>query len=520
MKHLTLILILICVLGIPAMAEDDPPPPPPPNEAELFVQEFENFATDSSYGDNTFQKVLDAAHAENSAIPDYNAFKNDLAQMRDGLQIEIDDDYDSNAYFTAVRQKWNQMMNEFGNYPSSGDYLNMKYQYVDQVKEFMRGYLNDMTTEDVGDTIPLTKYIKDYRNLYDDTKNDLETLNEDADDDGDSKSHAFNPKHYLDAGVPQNVRDAVKVELDWGGAYDRYRGYSIKGLLERIHSRFSSSRESIDWFLTAWGPANENVVMEAAQNVNWSGRMTRVNAEYNLNDYGEFITNNEFRDISVNRDDDDDVENNGDIGRYTSSLRESTYNNRSFGFRNGSFTSIKVTIGSRRYRLYDRFYTSPIVLDMDGDGKLQASNGKWLPHPYRGARMTEFDINGDGFLELSEWVGPEDGLLLVYDGGEVNANHLFGEAGGYLHGYEKLSLLDANEDGQLTANELKTLSVWQDRNSNGKVDEGEITSVNDLGITSISLQHDRNLVSSFVMQGENRTMWDWYPVVMFVKRRE
>jgi hypothetical protein len=501
---------MFIVLGSPLLADNpnDPPEPPEPTEAEVFVQEFENFATDAaSYGNNTLQNVLGSGA--------YNTMLSDLQNMAENAPEEIDNAYDSAAYFQGVRQKWTQMMNTFGDYPDNTANQAIKSSYAEQVKEFIKGYMNDMTTlEEGGDTITLSQYLNDYQWLNEDTENDLEIENNPPDPNETNELHAFDPFSVLDQGVPTSSKDAVKVELDWGGAYDRYKNYTIAGLLDRIGQKFSTARKDADWFLAAWG-GSENAVMQAAQNVNWNGRMTQVGAEYNLNSYGEFISNSDFNQTTIR-----DRDGNGQPETGDYSMREGNYNNRSFGFRNGNFTSIKVTIGNRKYSLYDRFYTSPIVLDMDGDGKLQASNGKWLPHAYQGARMAEFDINGDGFMELTEWVGPTDGLLMVYSGGEANANNLFGEAGGFLNGYEKLTLLDANQDGKLSGEELKTLSVWQDSNSNAKVDAGEVSSVMDLGITSIALNHDRNMVSSFDIKGENRKMWDWYPAVMFIKRRD
>jgi hypothetical protein len=162
--------------------------------------------------------------------------------------------------------------------------------------------------------------------------------------------------------------------------------------------------------------------------------------------------------------------------------------------------------------------STPIVLDMDGDKRLQASAGQWLPHNLveKDTRRA-FDINGDGFPEVIEWVGPNDGLLVQYEGGEINGNHLFGDAGGFANGFEKLSLLDTNNDGVLKAEELETLSVWQDKNSNAKVDSGEIQSLEALNITSISVKH-RLFTSSFEQNGESKMLWDWHPATQMVKK--
>ena len=163
-------------------------------------------------------------------------------------------------------------------------------------------------------------------------------------------------------------------------------------------------------------------------------------------------------------------------------------------------------------------YATPLVLDMDGDKKLQASGGQWLPHRFHPkAKTATFDINGDHFAEFMEWVGPNDGLLVRYEKGEMSGLNLFGDAGGFKHGFEKLSVLDKNNDKAISGEELKGLSVWQDKNGNARVDKGEIKSVEDLKITSLSLKH-RMFSSSFVQDGKTKSMWDWHPAIQVIKK--
>jgi hypothetical protein len=181
---------------------------------------------------------------------------------------------------------------------------------------------------------------------------------------------------------------------------------------------------------------------------------------------------------------------------------------------------IITTSTGNEYKIYAYDSTTPLVLDMDGDGRLEASKGEWLPHTLnqKAEQLREFDMNGDGFDELVEWIGPNDGLLLTYTPGEkVTGNNLFGFAKGYVDGFEQLSTLDANNDSKIAGEELNTLSVWQDKNSNARVDAGEVMSVKELGITELGVRH-ANLISFFVQNGKNSTVWDWHPVMMMVKK--
>ena len=156
---------------------------------------------------------------------------------------------------------------------------------------------------------------------------------------------------------------------------------------------------------------------------------------------------------------------------------------------------------------------SPLVLDMTGNGVIQASNGQHMPgHPVVNKNVILSDFYGDGFEVAMEWVGPQDGLLVAPKAdGSVDMSCLFGTAGGYENGYEKLSLYDTNRDNKVSGEELNGLSVWQDANTNGIADAGEVKTVQELGISEISLTADNQFVSSFTMNGNTNKMWDWWP---------
>lgn len=164
---------------------------------------------------------------------------------------------------------------------------------------------------------------------------------------------------------------------------------------------------------------------------------------------------------------------------------------------------------------------SPIVLDLDGDGKIQASNGEWLPHPERfhQERLALFDFYGNGFPLMTEWVGPQDGLLCLPDeNGNVDGTRLFGTTTGHKDGYAALAVLDVNTDGKLTGAELEGLQVWQDADGDARAQASELKTVQALGITSLDLQH-RAFASSFTRDGKKMKMVDWWPNVVELRKK-
>jgi Ca2+-binding RTX toxin-like protein len=123
----------------------------------------------------------------------------------------------------------------------------------------------------------------------------------------------------------------------------------------------------------------------------------------------------------------------------------------------------------------------PVALDMNGDGHVD-----FLP----ASAGVMFDYGGGAVS--TAWVGPQDGIL-VHDGnhdGQASGNEImFASSGTDL---QAVGAYDTNHDGQLTAADADfgSFAVWQDANSNGVVDAGEMQSLTALGITGISLSTD------------------------------
>ena len=181
------------------------------------------------------------------------------------------------------------------------------------------------------------------------------------------------------------------------------------------------------------------------------------------------------------------------------------------------------------YRVDAVVMQSPIVLDINGDGKLDTFNNHYLPievdpKDYRNIKFKEFDINGFGYNMLVEHIGSNDGYLvkikdinLTLKTQRIDPTEMFGTAGGFEDGFQKLSLLDKNNDGKLTNQELKGLYVWIDKNENNKVEKGELIPVQELNITEIGVKHN-NYESYYIRNGKKYKMWDFWPITLDVRK--
>jgi hypothetical protein len=133
-------------------------------------------------------------------------------------------------------------------------------------------------------------------------------------------------------------------------------------------------------------------------------------------------------------------------------------------------------------------YIPPVILDLDGDGfELIAARKSGI----------YFDWDGDGLREQTGWAGPDDGFLVFDRDGDGQITHAdeiaFGVVGGkkdpFMSDLEGLRAFDTNGNGSLDAGDaaFAQFGVWRDLDSDAVVDAGELQSLEDVGLTALSL---------------------------------
>ncbi|WP_155951315.1 immunoglobulin-like domain-containing protein, partial [Rhizobium mesoamericanum] len=141
--------------------------------------------------------------------------------------------------------------------------------------------------------------------------------------------------------------------------------------------------------------------------------------------------------------------------------------------------------GTSLATLIGNSHIDPIVLDLDHNGVALTSLDQGV----------QFDINADGHKDQIAWTTGTDGILAldvdgngkIDNGSEIFSPHFAG--GTYVDGLAALAALDSNNDGKIDATDevFSKLTVWQDLNHNGITDSGELSSLADHSISSISL---------------------------------
>ncbi|MGB0696638.1 MAG: beta strand repeat-containing protein [Rhodospirillaceae bacterium] len=135
-------------------------------------------------------------------------------------------------------------------------------------------------------------------------------------------------------------------------------------------------------------------------------------------------------------------------------------------------------------------FRDPLVFDLDRDGLellgLEAG--------------VQFDMNGDGEATPTGWFGPNEGLLVsdLNQNGRIDSlmeviSPAFNPDGrndaALAQSIEVLALYDDDANGLIDAADaiFASLSIWQDANSNGVTDDGELLSLESIGLTEIGL---------------------------------
>lgn len=129
----------------------------------------------------------------------------------------------------------------------------------------------------------------------------------------------------------------------------------------------------------------------------------------------------------------------------------------------------------------------PVVIDLDGDG---------VEIDKLGTSTAKFDYDNDGFREKTAWVGKDDGLLMFDIGNDGKVTDAKEIAFAYMTENEDdtdlealRELFDSNGDDVLNAedDDWSQFRIWKDSNQNGMVDEGELMTLDEVGITEIGL---------------------------------
>ena len=123
----------------------------------------------------------------------------------------------------------------------------------------------------------------------------------------------------------------------------------------------------------------------------------------------------------------------------------------------------------------------PLVLDLDDNGYDLIS---------REYSRAYFEFDGDGFAENAGWIGGNDAFLVrdINGNGRIDdITEMFGNR--TTSGFTALAALDSNSDGVFNSADtaFATVKLWKDANSDGVTDAGELISLADAGIVSISL---------------------------------
>jgi hypothetical protein len=133
-----------------------------------------------------------------------------------------------------------------------------------------------------------------------------------------------------------------------------------------------------------------------------------------------------------------------------------------------------------------QYTTSPLVLDLDGDG-LELTTDR-----------VRFDLRATGQRQQVTWTGKNEGFLAldlnndgrITSGRELFGNHSLCGSETCADGAVALAVHDSNHDGRIDPKDgvWKSLRIWVDRNHDGQSQPDELRTLAEHGIRSVSLQ--------------------------------
>ncbi len=194
---------------------------------------------------------------------------------------------------------------------------------------------------------------------------------------------------------------------------------------------------------------------------------------------------------------------------------ETEWNGTEYGFDQTSIFFISAVENNVESNLSEcaRDNISPIALDLDNKGRIGLLTGNY-----------QVDVDGDGIKEpLREWFAPNAGILVTADAaGQISGKHMFGNVPGvYTDGFAELATLDTNKDGQLKGDELSQLAIWNDRNSDTIVDEGELSTLAQHQIVALAVTHYKYMARATKANGQTILMEDvWLPMAQLAVLRK
>jgi YD repeat-containing protein len=140
----------------------------------------------------------------------------------------------------------------------------------------------------------------------------------------------------------------------------------------------------------------------------------------------------------------------------------------------------------------------PVALDLDGDG-IETTDR---------AHGVAFDVDDSGYLKQTAWVKSDDAMLVLdrnYNGQFNSGKELFSNGAVALsrRGLAGMAWVDANYDGRLTADDpvWSELKLWRDLNQDGQQENGEVQTLDALGVTELNYA-----MSTFTQNGVKKQL--------------